>query len=81
MEAAAKAAGSEVTVPFSPGRTDATAEQTDVESFAVLEPISDGFRNHFAASEAVLSQAEASRVERECRWFFARCVHRHTGTT
>ena len=35
-------------------------------SISVLEPISDGFRNHFAASEAVLSQAEASRAEREC---------------
>lgn len=46
IEKAAKAAGHEVTVPFTPGRTDATAEQTDVESFAVLEPIADGFRNY-----------------------------------
>ncbi|MCL4153306.1 UNVERIFIED_CONTAM: hypothetical protein GTU68_049252 [Idotea baltica] len=45
VEQAAKKAGHEVTVPFSPGRTDATQEQTDVESFAVLEPAADGFRN------------------------------------
>ncbi|HEX5192745.1 MAG TPA: catalase/peroxidase HPI [Solirubrobacteraceae bacterium] len=47
VERAAKAAGHEVTVPFSPGRTDATDEQTDVDSFAVLEPRADGFRNFF----------------------------------
>jgi catalase-peroxidase len=46
VEEAAKRAGHSVTVPFSPGRTDATAEQTDVHSFAVLEPIADGFRNY-----------------------------------
>ena len=46
VEAAAKAAGVEVTVPFSPGRTDASQDQTDVESFAVLEPKADGFRNY-----------------------------------
>ena len=46
VEAAAKAAGYDVLVPFAPGRTDATQEQTDVESFAVLEPIADGFRNY-----------------------------------
>ena len=46
IEQAAKAAGHEVEVPFAPGRTDATQEQTDVESFAVLEPVSDGFRNY-----------------------------------
>ena len=46
VEAAAKKAGHDVAVPFTPGRTDATAEQTDVESFAVLEPKVDGFRNH-----------------------------------
>jgi catalase-peroxidase len=46
VERAAKAAGHDVTVPFAPGRTDATQEQTDVESFAVLEPRADGFRNY-----------------------------------
>ncbi len=45
IEKAAKAAGFDVQVPFTPGRTDATAEQTDVDSFRVLEPIADGFRN------------------------------------
>ena len=51
VEAAAKKAGHDVHVPFTPGRTDATSEMTDVESFAVLEPTSDGFRNHFGNSE------------------------------
>ena len=46
VEAAAKAAGHAVTVPFTPGRTDATAEQTDADSFSVLEPEADGFRNY-----------------------------------
>jgi len=46
VEAAAKAAGHAVTLPFAPGRVDATQEQTDVESFAVLEPQADGFRNY-----------------------------------
>ena len=46
VEAAAKKAGHDVKVPFSPGRTDATQEQTDVHSFAVLEPTADGFRNY-----------------------------------
>ena len=51
VESAAKAAGHDVTVPFTAGRTDATQEQTDVESFAVLEPRADGFRNYVRAGE------------------------------
>ncbi len=46
VEAAAKKAGQDVQVPFTPGRTDATAEMTDAASFAVLEPLADGFRNY-----------------------------------
>jgi catalase-peroxidase len=48
IEQAAKKAGEDVQVPFTPGRTDASQEQTDVKSFAVLEPTADGFRNYFA---------------------------------
>jgi len=57
IERAAAQAGHTVTVPFVPGRTDATQAQTDVDAFAVLEPTADGFRNHYAA-EAYLSPAE-----------------------
>jgi catalase-peroxidase len=53
VEQAATDAGHEVTVPFAPGRTDATQEQTDVESFAVLEPSADGVRNYLRADEPV----------------------------
>ncbi|MDR1501398.1 MAG: catalase/peroxidase HPI [Prevotella sp.] len=49
IEKAAKAAGHDIVVPFTPGRTDATPEQTDVKSFAVLEPKADGFRNYKSA--------------------------------
>ncbi len=51
IEKAARDAGHEVEAPFTPGRTDATQEQTDVTSFAVLEPAGDGFRNHVAAGQ------------------------------
>ncbi|MFD3543171.1 catalase/peroxidase HPI [Streptomyces sp. NPDC058662] len=51
VERAARNAGHEVTVPFAPGRTDASQEQTDVETFAVLEPRADGFRNYLRAGE------------------------------
>jgi catalase-peroxidase len=53
VEQAAKNAGHTVTVPFTPGRTDASQEQTDVESFAVLEPDADGFRNYYRGGETL----------------------------
>jgi len=64
VEAAAQQAGHSVTVPFTPGRTDASQEQTDVEVFAVLEPQADGFRNHArqgleaSAAELLLDKAQ-----------------------
>jgi catalase-peroxidase len=64
VEAAAKKAGQEVKVPFSPGRTDASQEQTDVNSFAVLEPTADGFRNYVrkglegSAAELLVDKAQ-----------------------
>lgn len=56
VEQAAKNAGKNITVPFEPGRGDATQEQTDVESFAVLEPKADGFRNYLKSKYAVSSE-------------------------
>jgi catalase-peroxidase len=56
VEKAAKAAGHDLTVPFSPGRTDATAEQTDAEAFAVLEPVADGFRNYLKKAYSVTAE-------------------------
>ena len=52
-----KAAGQGVTVPFTPGRTDASQEQTDVEGFAVMEPFADGFRNYVKTASAVPTEA------------------------
>ena len=57
VEQAAKNAGHKVTVPFTPGRMDASAEQTDVESFTVLEPYADGFRNYLKDKYAVPAEA------------------------
>ncbi len=62
VEQAAKNAGHEVTVPFAPGRTDASQAQTDVDSFAVLEPAADGFRNYLKAKYSV--PAEELLVDR-----------------
>ena len=62
VEQAAKNAGADVAVPFTPGRTDATAEQTDVDSFAVLEPVADGFRNYL--KQAYDAPAEVMLVDK-----------------
>ncbi len=62
VEKAAQAAGADVQVPFTPGRTDASQEQTDAESFAVLEPTFDGFRNYLAKGHP--TRAEQLLVER-----------------
>jgi len=56
VELAAKNAGVSISVPFTPGRTDATQEQTDVTSFAVLEPVADGFRNYLGRRAATSSE-------------------------
>jgi catalase-peroxidase len=56
VEQAAKNAGYDVTVPFTPGRTDASQAQTDVESFALLEPVADGFRNYLKTKYAVSAE-------------------------
>jgi catalase-peroxidase len=57
VEQAAKNAGHEVTVPFAPGRMDASQEQTDVESFEVMEPIADGFRNYLKGHYTIPAEA------------------------
>ena len=88
VEQAARDAGHDVQVPFAPGRTDASQEWTDAESFAVLEPIADGFRNYLqggqqgAAEELLLERAcmltlTAARAD-GARWRHARpeCEHR-----
>ena len=62
VEQAAKNAGHDVQVPFTPGRTDASQEQTDVEAFEVLEPVADGFRNYIAKGQD--RPAEALLLER-----------------
>ena len=62
VEAAAKQAGHDVQVPFAPGRTDASAEMTDVDSFAYLEPTADGFRNYF--SDRSFLRPEKALVDR-----------------
>jgi catalase-peroxidase len=62
VESAAKAAGHPVTVPFTPGRTDASQAQTDAHSFTVLEPVADGFRNYVKAG--ITAPAEAMLVDR-----------------
>ncbi len=62
IEEAAKKAGHSITVPFAPGRTDATQEQTDVHSFAALEPAADGFRNYL--QEGLARKAERLLVDR-----------------
>ena len=68
IEVAAKKAGQEVQVPFTPGRTDASQAQTDVDSFAVLEPVADGFRNYIkpgikdSAAELLLDKAQLLKL-------------------
>jgi catalase-peroxidase len=62
IEKAAKDAGHSVTVPFTPGRADATQEQTDLESFSILEPAADGFRNYFKAQH--IAKAEEMLIDK-----------------
>ena len=64
IEKAAKNAGYEVNVPFSPGRADASQEQTDVEAFSILEPNADGFRNYFGNHDHISASAEQMLIDR-----------------
>ncbi|WP_298300456.1 catalase/peroxidase HPI [Hydrotalea sp.] len=64
VEKAGKAAGFNITVPFTPGRNDASQEQTDVESFAVLEPVADGFRNYKKVNAAYTASTEEMLIDK-----------------
>lgn len=64
MEKAAKDAGYNLTVPFTPGRMDASAAQTDVQSFAVLEPKADAFRNYFQADQLQYGSPAQALIEK-----------------
>jgi len=82
VEQAAKNAGHDVIVPFTPGRTDASQEQTDVASFAVLEPAADGFRNYLKTKYAVSAEellVDRARFECQLRTVPARRLHQAAG--
>lgn len=64
IEKAAKDAGHEIEVPFTPGRADASQEQTDVEAFSILEPNADGFRNYFRNRKDISASAEEMLIDR-----------------
>ncbi|MGB3779149.1 MAG: catalase/peroxidase HPI [Tunicatimonas sp.] len=64
IEKAAKDAGHDITVPFTPGRTDASQDQTDTEAFAPMEPNADGFRNYFRNQDHISASAEEMLVDR-----------------
>lgn len=64
VEKAARDAGHDISVPFTPGRTDASQEQTDYEAFSILEPNADGFRNYFGNHDHISSSAEEMLIDR-----------------